>query len=204
MDPEMREVDRVAESWANAPTRRMLSLLWDDVQLVSGVKVVSYWDTDPWCSPYVIYLTQPRGRWRRSWRSWMEADFYYTDWSFFARDGQSIVIERESSGATLEVAREMVHSQAVVESESLCEWIITLGHFREKADLDRLLGFAGHPDPVVRYATLGVLSWSPSLTTENLEQTFSGDADSEVTGLLRGFSSGKIERWTDWDFQERH
>jgi hypothetical protein len=193
--PNRDGVDREIEAWVGRSGREQLQLLWGDFTN-AGVRVVSYWDMDPWMSPYTIYATQPRGLITK-WRSSFDIRFDSPEWTgeFFAN--QALDWRRESDDLPPGELRSRLSGDDATGLPDLCDLTIALGRFRNTEDVPLLERFVSSPDPIVRYCVLGALTWQPSISTPDLVAPFTEDPDGVVRETAGKYATGYYERYTD-------
>lgn len=190
-----REVDREIEAWSRKTARDRLGLLWDACDH-DGVRTIGYWDRDPWSSDLVLSCSQAK---KRIPGQWWAVCFS----SLESRRPDSIVFsdDREAEGLpeSIEDAwelRRFLEIPGIEERPELCELLIGLGSRRDDLDLPIISRFGKHPDRVVRYTTLGVLSWQPGVSNQELAERFREEQDHIVRDLADRFAEGKVRRKT--------
>lgn len=190
-----RRLDREIQEWSRRPVRDQLSLLWEEFD-TGEVKIISCWEEEPWSSSYVISGSQSRRP--LPGKSWAVC--------FLNPDGQQpgqLVLsddrEIELPPPPLVDAREIRRLLEIPGIESrpeLAQLLITLGGRRDEIDIPTILRFARDEDRVIRYLVLGVLSWQPSVTNDDLSVRFGKDPDARVRDLARRLATGRIRRKT--------
>ncbi len=190
-----RSLDREIEAWSNKPARDRFSLLWEQVEK-DGVKVISCWEGREWSSSYVISASQARlplpGRW----------------WAFcFVEPGSEEPVaflrsdDSEGEGAAPALTdarsiRRLLEVPGIDDRPELCDLLLVLGARRDEIDVPGILGFTSHSDRVVRYVTLGVLSWQPSISNDLIGHRFANETDPLVAALAARFATGRTRRST--------
>lgn len=191
----VRRLDREIESWSRRSARDQLSLLWDE-QRRDSVKVISWWEGDEWGSSYVISASEPKPLLAGKWWAVCFVEFGQPELD------QMVLSDESESAVELEVAsdareiRRLLEIPGIEERPELTRLLVTLGVRRDEIDIPTIMKFMGHRDRVVRYVTLGILSWQPSITNDDLLIRFGSDPDPRVSDLAKRFATGRLRRRT--------
>ncbi len=191
----VRSLDRQIEAWSNKSVRDQFSLLWDEVER-EEVKVISCWEGREWSSNYVISASQPRRPLPGRWWAFCFIDPGSEEPAEFLRSDDS---EGKGAGPPLTDARSirrLLEVPGIDDRPELCSLLMTLGARRDEIDGPSILRFTGHSDRVVRYVSLGVLSWQPSISNDLIAHRFADETDPRVAELARRFASGRTRRRT--------
>jgi hypothetical protein len=193
----VRPIDREIQSWSRDSARVQLALLWDEVER-NEVKTISWWDGDPWASPYLVSAVQTWVGGVGKWRAFCMINFGNP-----AEDEVLLSNDREIRGRTTRVdgmsardIRRLLELPGIEERPELCDLLIEIGQRRDEMDIPALTRFAGHEDQVVRYVVLAMLSWNPSVANDYLGGKFSDDPDPVVRELASRWSGGRLRRRT--------
>jgi len=190
-----RRLDREIRNWSDASARTQLGLLWKDVER-EGVKVISYWEETEWSSTYNISASESRAplpgkRWALGF-----ADFDRPGPVRYLLSDESEGVGREPVISDAREIRRIIELPGIEERPELSDLLIALGLRRDEMDIPFFLAFTGHEDRVVRYVTLGVLSWQPSIGNETIAARFGEDPDPLVADLAARFAAGRTRRKT--------
>jgi hypothetical protein len=191
-----RPVDREIEAWSRKSARARLGLLWDEVER-DRVRLISYWQGTEWASPYVIYASQARRR-KSRWHAHCFVHFGEPE-----KDEVLLSVNREHKRQAgtedrpgAREIRQMLEESGIEDREELTGLLIALGHRRDEMDIPAFRQFSGHPDRVVRYTCLAMLSWQPSVLNADLADWFAAETDPRTGRLAAELASGSIPRQT--------
>lgn len=193
----MRRIDREIQAWSRASARAQLGLLWEEVER-GGVRSISYWEGDPWASPYMISAAESRLGGAGKLRAFCLINFGQpeADEVLFSDNRDLIGRTPAAAGIGARDIRRLLEVPGIGDREEICDLMIAVGIRRDEIDVPAITAFASHEDSVVRYVALGMLSWNPSVANDYLSGRFLEDPDPILRELAERFAAGRLRRRT--------
>ena len=97
---------------------------------------------------------------------------------------------------TREEGLEILKKSPEGSTEDIVNGLLRIGKSRVSSDVELVRRSYESEDPIVRYSTIGVLTWYPTVTNEDLGEVGADDPDPRVSELADRLLSGKQHRFT--------